>query len=108
MWSGFIRNIYVLIMELYDEEDYDMSWLTQVQSIESQKLSFDLLREDDGSDSNLFEDIFGEERRDSCGSQIVSLEENVTIKNGKVLYDNVMVEDISSDEAVDTVWVWNN
>ena len=87
-------------MEYFDDEDYDMSWLTQVQSIESQKAYFEVLNEQDDSDGNLFVEIFGHDTGADSGG-LVSLEENVTIRNGQILYDNVVAEDISSDEDVD-------
>ena len=90
-------------MDLLDEECYDMSWLTQEQSLKSQKASFELLKEGEEESDNLFSQIFGENGAEGCGSQIVSLEENVTIRSGRILYDDVVVEDISSDEEVDNL-----
>ena len=83
------------IMEDYD--DNDISWLTQVQSLESQKAQFSLLSEENSDED--FCDLFG--RNEQVHENIVSLEEN----NDKVhhLYDDVVAEDISSDEEIDTL-----
>ena len=90
-------------MEYWSDEDKDISWLTQVQSIESQKASFEVLNDGDEQESNLFNDIFGEGEVHRSDNHIVSLEENVTVRNGQILYDNVVAEDISSDEEIDKV-----
>ena len=88
-------------MDYWSEDDNDISWLTQVQSIESQKANFEVFSGQEKGEGSLFKEIFGDENGQCEQSQIVSLEENVTIRNGKVLYDNVVAEDISSDEGLD-------
>ena len=80
-----------------DYNDNDISWLTQVQSLESQKADFRLINNENSDEE--FDDIFG--LRNDVETNIVSLEENA---DGKYhLYDNVVVENISSDEELEKV-----
>ena len=83
-------------MEYLSDEEFDSSW------IESQKANFDLLGviNGDEAEESWFESVFGETTRNDS---VVSFEENVVQNNGKILYDNVIVEDISSDEQVDSM-----
>ena len=80
-------------MEEYD--DNDMSWLTQVQSLEAQKAQFELLNA--GNSDEEFNELFGINERQE--TNIVSLEENTD--RIYHLYDNVVAEDISSDEELE-------
>ena len=70
------------------ESDFeDMSWLTQESNISYQP-SFDV--------GGGF--IFGDYE---SGNQCVSLEDQPSTSKGKVLYDYVEAQDISSDECID-------
>ena len=73
------------------DSDSDISWLTQTPKLEASQPNFDV------GYNFIEEDIVGE---------VVSLEED----NGKsdavarkILHDNVVVEDISSDKNVDSM-----
>ena len=75
-------------MELFD--DSDMSWLTQVPSLEYREANFDV-----GSC------VFDEKLLDLDVEKVVSLEDESGDTSKHVLYDNVVCEDISSDEELD-------
>ena len=70
-----------------EDFDGDMSWLTQTPRLENESPNFDLGME------YIEEDIVDSEM-DKC---LVSLEEDGGEAKSHVLYDNVVVEDISSD-----------
>ena len=75
------------------ESDSDISWLTQSNTVENTQPIFDV------GYSFIEEELVGK-------GDVVSLEEVVsdTVTEGsKILYDNVVVEDISSDENVDNM-----
>ena len=74
-----------------NDSDCDISWLTQVPSLEQNGPNFSL--GEDYFDGNMNEE--GEQ------SVVISLEESNGRRDGRVLYDNVVCEDISSDEEVD-------
>ena len=79
-------------MENYEDSDNDMSWLTQTSNGDSSDLAnFNV------GNQYIEEDILSDK------DNIVSLEDNGPVLSGKVLYDNVVVEDISSDEGIDTM-----
>ena len=80
MWNFF--GYFGLIME----ED-DMSWLTQVPSLEQGLANCD---------------IGGQFYEEECG-EIVSLEDLIEGKGTQVLYDNMVCEDISSDEELENL-----
>ena len=85
-------------MEYYSDEDFDKLLLTQVPSIESQRVNFGVIDGNVEDEDNLFHAIFGEvEER---GGGLVSLEDTESNNRHSVLYDNVMAEDISSDEEL--------
>ena len=71
------------------KEDLDMSCLTQVPKLEDNWANFNV------GYSFIEEDLVGE--------NVVSLEENSNEKDGVILYDNVRVQDISSDEELDSM-----
>ena len=73
-----------------DYDEMDMSWLTQEPSLDSQVEAFDI------AGSYIEEDINFENH-----AEVISLEE--VKSSGSVLYDNVVVEDISSDECIDAM-----
>ena len=73
-----------------DLDETDMSWLTQEPSLDSQIHSFEIAR------SYIEEDINFEN-----AAEVISLEE--VKSSGSVLYDNVVVEDISSDDCIDAM-----
>ena len=70
----------------FDDDDLYISWLTQVPRNEN--ISMDV-----GEDSGIFSanDV----------SNLVSLEEGPDVQDKHVLYDNVICEDISSDEELE-------
>ena len=73
------------------DSDLDMSWLTQAPSLENSQASFNV------GYSFVEEDI-------DLSQGVVSLEEGTSkqqVPARKVLYDNVLVKDISSDENLD-------
>ena len=75
----------------FNMEDLDISWLTQVPSLENVQPVFDL--------RNALcdvEDLIG----NNCDN-IVSLEKYDEPKPVHNLYDNVVCEDISSDDELD-------
>ena len=75
-------------MEYYDEEDSDISWLTQVPSLEGFALNF-----------SVGEEYYDDESvMEVSSSQLVSLEDGGKGRNAQVLYNNVVCEDLSSDE----------
>ena len=77
-------------MEYLDDSDTDISWLTQTPRIEaSDNPNFDI------GYRYVEEDILSNE------DNVVSLEDSDVNLKGKILYDNVLVEDISSDESID-------
>ena len=74
------------------DSDSDISWLTQTPSLEKSQANFNVDYE------------YIEENIDLCN--VVSLEDNgndVVPSTSRVLYDNVVVEDIPSDEKIDTM-----
>ena len=76
-------------MENFDEED--ISWLTQVPSLEVGAPNFNV--ED--------EFLYGIMDNETENDGLISLEEGGEVKRVCVLYDNVLAEDISSDEEVE-------
>ena len=70
-----------------DSDFEDMSWLTQESNMSYQP-SCDVRA---GF-------IFGDYEN---GNQCVSLEDQPSTSKGQVLYDNVVAQDISSDECID-------
>ena len=75
------------------DSDSDISWLTQTPSLENSQPNFDV------GYSFVEEDI-------ELDKNVISLEEHSNrsmVTEGRVLYDNVVVEDISSDENVDSL-----
>ena len=85
-------------MEFDFSDENDIYWLTQESSNESDNANFNIT----GGDGDDLSYLFGE----SSGSNIVSLEEdngNSGSANGMVLYDNVVAEDISSDDEIDQI-----
>ena len=88
------RVIGIFVMEEFEEND--ISWLTQVPKLD----------QDDPNFNVGFKFIEEDLCLDKSGKNVVSLEEvetSVTKSNGRILYDNVMVEDISSDEELDSM-----
>ena len=75
------------------DEYSDMSWLTQVPSIENN---------DEECDSNQISYV-EDELVGNIDGNIVSLEEEGDMKGMQVLYDNVVCEPISSDKEVDNM-----
>ena len=74
------------------ESDNDISWLTQQPSMEGDTPSFDI------GMSYIEEELCSQDDNDG----LISLEEQPCYSQGRcVLYDNVMCEDISSDEELD-------
>ena len=73
-------------MEFIYEED-DISWLTQVPRLEEMAPNFNI----GGDDDDFFSDNM---------DNVISLEEQPD-RGTQVLYDNVVCEDISSDEDLD-------
>ena len=71
---------------MYDS-DNDISWLTQEPSLEVKQANFDVGQQ------------FIEDEMDL--GDVVSLEENTNSQRSSILYDNVVVEDISLDENID-------
>ena len=88
-------------MDYFTDDEFDSSWLTQVPSIESQKANFEVINGNMEDEENLFSAMFGEVMQTQPA--VVSLEESECNNGRSVLYDNVLVEDISSDEAVDSM-----
>ena len=80
------------MMEFYDEET-DSLWLTQVPSLELAGPNFAI------GDQYYEEEGVG----DSYDGYEVSLEENSVDRRAQVIYDNVVCEDISSDEEVESM-----
>ena len=80
---------------IMDESDYenDISWLTQTPKLEDESPNFEI------GVGYIEEDIVGV----SQDKNIVSLEENSVTEQRHVLYDNVVAEDISDDEIVDSM-----
>ena len=74
-------------MDLFDDEDFGLAGLTQESNMENSVPNFDL------GYSFIEDDILVE--------NVVSLEEGESDSHGSILYDNVRVEDISSDEEID-------
>ena len=74
-------------MEYFDDLDNDMSWLTQEPKIE-----------EDGTNFNVGYKFIEE---DLLCDNVVSLEESEVDVKRTVLYDNMLVEEISSDEKLD-------
>ena len=73
------------------DSDSDISWLTQSNTLENTQPNFDV------GYSFIEEELVGD---------VVSLEEVVpdtVTESPKILYDKVVVEDISSDENVDNM-----
>ena len=62
--------------------DNDLSWLTQVPSIESQKATFEVVHSNDGSDEGFFASLFGTE---VSKGDIVSLEDEVSYDRRQIL-----------------------
>ena len=77
----------------FNMDDPDISWLTQVPSLENTQPVFDL--RDEVCD---VENLVG----NNC-DYIFSLEEYDEPKPVQVLYDNVVCEDISSNEELDNM-----
>ena len=71
------------------ENEDDISWLTQQPRLEPNVASFDL------GHRYLEEDI-------DVGN-CISLEEEQSSQKGRILYDNVVAEDITSDENIDSM-----
>ena len=80
-------------MRMDIDSDSDISWLTQTLSIESVESSFDVGYEYIKESLDL----------SVVDNSVVSLEENPGTSKEQVLYDYVIVEDISSDENKDTL-----
>ena len=76
------------------DDENDISWLTQEPSLESQKDNSNVFNDSD-------DDVNGIDGFFSVGN-VVSLEDNVTDRKiHRLLYGNVVAEDISSDEELD-------
>ena len=69
----------------YLSDDNDISWLTQVPRNE---YNFNI------ADNFLHNDM-------NLSQNVISLEEDYVVTSRNILYDNIEVEDISSDEVVD-------
>ena len=81
----------------YSDEENDISWLTQVPSLESQKANFNIVEEVESD--NEFEWLFG--GNDDSDGKVISLEENG--EQYHKLYDNVVAVDISDDEQIENL-----
>ena len=81
------------VMRMDIDSDSDISWLTQTLSIEKVEASFDVGYEYIKESLDL----------SVVDNSVVSLEEYPGTSKEQVLYDNVIVEDISSDENKDTL-----
>ena len=83
------EGVCLIIMDV--DSDSDISWLIQNPSLERKdancNLDYQFIEEDI--------DLSG------CDNNVVSLEENEDCGKVKVLYDNVVAEDMSSDENID-------
>ena len=71
--------------------DEDISWMTQTPNLENGEANFDLKY------SFIEEDIVNGLDNENC----VSLEDDTEPGDWKIIYDNVEVEDISSNEGID-------
>ena len=83
----------IIVNMYFSDDDVDISWLTQVPSLENNIPVFDLR-----SGVVDTEGFFGND----CDN-IVSLEEDGEPRGTQVLYDNVVCEPISSDDEVDNM-----
>ena len=79
----------LIIMDV--DSDSDISWLIQNPSLERKDANFNLDYQFIEEDIDL----------SGCDNNVVSLEENEDCGKVKVLYDNVVAEDMSSDENID-------
>ena len=78
-------------MSGYDS-DQDISWLTQMPKVDSSEVNFDIVH------SFIEEDLVN----DVEGDNLIS-EDCESPKRSKILYDNVEVEEISSDDGIDNM-----
>ena len=70
--------------------DYENFWLTQTPKLDEEEAKFDI------TTGFIEEEMFSDEK-------LVSLEEVESPRKRKLLYDQVEVEDISSDEGIDNM-----
>ena len=75
------------------DSDEDISWLTQEPNLQSQQYNFDIVH------SFIEEDLV----KDDTDDNFVSLEDVGSPIRSKILYGNVEVEDISSDDGIDNM-----
>ena len=80
-----------------DYSDSDISWLTQVPRKEFAVADFKIYSSSESEDELIVDNGVGHQKSYEKG---VQLEGELA---GKILYDNVVVKDISSDENIDTM-----
>ena len=90
-------NSFVEMYLDYSDENV-ISWLTQEPSVESEKANFSLLGSCGDGEFN-FDEMLGIGPHGPAAN-FMSLEDDHA-SGGNILYDNVIVEDISSDEELD-------